>query len=84
MRHEEQNVDQESQQRDQKRREGENEQRKQVARRVGRRVEVSGDGESKADQRHEGRDGVHDEDGREGMARVCGQREVGVGLVLEQ
>jgi hypothetical protein len=72
VRHEEQDVDQERQQRDQKRGEGEDEQRKQVTRRMGGRVEVRGDGESKADQRHEGRDGVHDEDGREGMARVCG------------
>ena len=84
MRNEEQDVDEESQQRDQKRGEGEDEQREQVARRVGGRVEVRSDGESEADQCHESRNGVHDKDGREGMARACGQREVGVWLVLEQ
>lgn len=51
---------------------------------MGGRVEVGGDGEGEADERHEGGDGVDDEDGGEGMARGCGQREVGVGLVLEQ
>lgn len=84
VRYEEQDVDEEGQQRNQKSGEGKDEQRKQVAWRVGGRVEVSGDGEPKADQRHEGCDGVHNKDRGEGVARACGQREVGVRLVLEQ
>lgn len=42
------------------------------------RVEVCRDSEAEADQRHEGSDGVHDKDGGQGMARIFGQREVGV------
>ena len=59
---EEQNVDEEGQQRDQKRGKGKDEECKQITRRVGGRVEVSSDGESEAYQRHEGGNGVHNED----------------------
>lgn len=51
---------------------------------MGGRVEVSSDSQSEADQCHQRRDRMHDKDGRESMARVCGQREVGVWLVLEK
>ena len=83
MGNEEQDIDEEGQKRYQKRREGEDEQREQVPWRMGGRVEVGSNSESKADQRHKSSNGVHNKNGREGMARVGGQREVGVGLVLE-
>lgn len=47
-------------------------------------MKVGGDSESEADQGHEGSHGMHDENGRQGMARCGGQREVGRGLVAEQ
>lgn len=50
---------------------------------MGWRVEVGGDGESEAYQRHESGDGVDDKDGGEGMSRGRGQREVGVGAIAK-
>jgi len=49
-----------------------------------RRVEMRGHGESEAYQRHERRDGVYDENGRQRMSRAGGQREVGIGGVSEE
>lgn len=37
---------------------------------------MGGDGEAKADERHEGGHGVHDENGRQGMARGRRERKV--------
>jgi hypothetical protein len=66
--YEEQDIDEEGQKRHQKRGEGKDKQREQVPWRMGGRVEVGSNSESKADQRHESGNGVHDKNGREGMA----------------
>jgi hypothetical protein len=50
---------------------------------VGWRVKVSGDREAKADQRHEGCDGMHDENRGQGMALGRGQGEVGTIVTSE-
>lgn len=84
MRHEQQDVNEESEQRDQQSREREYEQGEEVARRVGGRVEVGSDGETEANQRHESCDGVHDENGGKRMALGGGEREVGAVFACEQ
>lgn len=71
MGNEEQNVDEEGEEGDKEGGEGKDEQGEEIARRVGGRVEVGGDGEAKANERHKGGDGVDDEDGGQGMA-LCG------------
>lgn len=71
-----QDVGKESEQRDQQRREGQDQKREEVSRRVDERVKMGGNSETVAYQRHEGRNRVHDEDGRQCMARDSRQREV--------
>ena len=65
---EEQDIDEEGQKRYQKRREGKYKQREQIPWRMRGRVEVGSNSESKADQRHESGNRVHNKNGREGMA----------------
>jgi hypothetical protein len=45
---------------------------------------VRSHGEPETYQRHERCDGMYDEDGRQGMSRACGQREVGVLVGAEE
>lgn len=48
-----------------------------------RAVEMRGGGEGEADQSHEGRDGMHDEDDGERLARVGGELEI-AGIVVRE
>jgi hypothetical protein len=68
MRNKQQDINKECEQRDQQSRKREYEQGEKVARRVGGRVEMGSNGETKAYQRHEGSDGVHNEDRRKRVA----------------
>jgi len=84
VRYEQQDVDQESKQRHKQRRKREDQQGEEVSRRVGRRVEVRGDREREAYQRHESGNGMDDKDRGERVSGRRGQRELGGGRISEE
>lgn len=84
MGNEEQNIDEKGEEGDEEGGKGKDKQGQEIAGRVGGRVEVSGDGETKANERHQGSDWVDDENGRQSMALCGGQGEVVVGGIAEE